>query len=184
MLVDTDIPPVPLTVANPEMLGDEGDGEFREMVHNLLAFSAQLEHVRSRFGAHIGLTGIQYTVLITIRHLQRAEGVGVKSIASHLALSGAFVTIETAKLTKLGLVKKRANPTDRRRVLLTVSESGRQLLEELSSVQKKINDVLFSPLDRQAFKALCRMSSQLRDSAKEAVALSHYLIGEPQRATG
>ncbi len=172
---------VPLTVTNAELLDGQDDGAFREMVHNLLAFAARLEHIRSRFGALIGLTGIQYTILITIRHLENNSGVGVKTVAGHLSLSGAFVTIETSGLLKLGLIKKRPNPVDRRRVLLTVSPRGRQLLSELSPVQQEINDVLFSPLDRENFQALCRMSFQLRESAEEAVGLSNYLIAGQAR---
>ncbi len=172
---------VPLTVTKDELLEGQDDSAFREMVHNLLAFAARLEHVRSRFGAHIGLTGIRYTILITIRHLENNSGVGVKTVAGHLSLSGAFVTIETSGLLKLGLIEKRPNPIDRRRVLLTVSTRGRQLLSELSPVQQEINDVLFSPLDRKSFKALCRMSFQLRESAEKAVGLSNYLIaGQPR----
>ena len=169
---------VPLTVTNAELLVKGDDRKFREMVHNLLAFAARLEHVRSRFGAHIGLTGVQYTILITIRHLENKNGVGVKTVANHLALSGAFVTIETTKLMRLGLIEKRPNPTDGRRVLLTVSTHGCELLSELSPVQQEINDLLFSPLDQESFKALSLMSLQLRDSAEEAVALSEYLISE------
>ena len=109
-----------LTVSRPALLEGGDDAMFRQLVHNLLAFSARLESIRAQFGAYLGLTGVQYTILISVNHLQDDQGVGVKALADHLGLSGAFVTIETGKLIKADLLRKRANPEDRRRVILEV----------------------------------------------------------------
>ena len=59
-----------LTVSRTELLRDGSDAQFRELVHTLLAFSARLESVRQEFGSHIGLSGVQYTILVSIAHLQ------------------------------------------------------------------------------------------------------------------
>jgi MarR family transcriptional regulator, organic hydroperoxide resistance regulator len=171
------IPKVPLTVSRRELIVGGSDSEFRTLVHNLLAFSARLEAVRSSFGTLIGLSGIQYTVLISIAHHQGDEGVGVKAISKHLSLSGAFATIEIGKLVKLDLVEKRVNPTDRRRVLLSVTEKGRDLLAGLAPVQQEVNDLLFEPLDKASFKQLLQLSRDLVTSADKAAAYADYLSG-------
>src|SRR5262249_49705968 len=111
----------PLTVSRPELLIDGSDLEFRAFVHGMLAFSARLEGVRSGFAAFLGLTGIQYTILISVSHLLHQGEVSVSMIAEHLHVSGAFVTIETGKLLKMGLVTKRPDPQDRRRVSLSIT---------------------------------------------------------------
>ncbi len=95
-----------LTVSRPELLTNGSDRQFRSFVHGMLAFAARLEGVRSRFAAQLGLTGIQYTILISIRHLQGDGEVTVGAVADHLHLSGAFVTIETGKLLRMGLITK------------------------------------------------------------------------------
>ena len=164
------------TVSKSELLTDGADTHFRQMVHDLLAFSARLEEVRSRFGAYIGLTGIQYTILISVRHLEGETGVGVRSIADDLSLSGAFVTIETTKLVKLGLLVKRPNPADRRRVLLTVAKPGRDLLNQLAPVQREVNDALFDSLDKKSFARLSSLAAQLKVDADKALLLADYLI--------
>ena len=173
---DTSKPTLPLTITKSNLLVNESDKEFREMVHNLLALSARLEIIRSQFGAYIGLTGVQYTILISIRHLQGEQGVGIKSIANHLALSGSFVTIETKKLINSGLAEKRPNPNDFRRVLLTVTKRGRTLLNELAPVQQEINNITFGPLDIENFKAMHDISRTLRESSEKGVTLSNYLV--------
>ena len=54
-------------------------------------------------------------------HLSHDDVVTVNRLADHLHLSGAFVTIETGKLKKLGLIDKRADPDDKRKMRLTVT---------------------------------------------------------------
>ena len=171
---------VPLTVTRPALLQDGSDAAFRSLVHDLLAFSTRLEAIRQSFGESIGLTGIQYTILISVLHLQGARGVGVKEVAEHLSLSGAFVTIETGKLLKRGLIDKRTNPDDRRRVLLAVTDDGRDLLARLADVQQQVNDELFRALDAAQFKQLHAMAGGLVDGAKAAVRLSDYLTGRAE----
>ncbi|MEZ5666831.1 MAG: MarR family winged helix-turn-helix transcriptional regulator [Alphaproteobacteria bacterium] len=167
----------PPTVSSPELLVEGSDLAFRTFVHRLLAFSARLEAVRSGFASIIGLTGIQYTTLISIAHLQGEEGVGVTRIAEDLGLTGSFVTLVSGQLVKLGLVDKQPDEQDRRRVRLTVTAKGLQLLSDLAPAQAEVNDLLFRPLDKDAFRALSWLMGELIASGDEAVALVDYLAG-------
>ncbi|RVU36841.1 MarR family transcriptional regulator [Hwanghaeella grinnelliae] len=165
-----------LTVSRDDLLVEGKDDAFRAMVHDLLAFAARLEQIRSRFGAFVGLSGVQYTILITIRQLQGRTGVGVKAIAEHLAFSPSFVTNETTKLVKLGLVGKRSNPDDQRRVDLTIADKGVELLSQLAPVQQEINDLLFEPVNSENYLTFRRLARDLRHSSEKASLLSDYLI--------
>lgn len=166
---------VPLTVSRRELLRGGSDDDFRCLVHNLLAFSARLQGIRGAFGAYLGLTGVQYTILISIAHLQSLEGVSVKQIADHVSLSGAFVTNETKKLEQAGLVTKRTDPSDRRRVSLTITESCNELLAELAPVQTTINDILFKNLAAEDFERLLALSDGLLRGANEASLLAKHM---------
>jgi DNA-binding MarR family transcriptional regulator len=164
----------PLTVSRRDLLSDGADTEFRQLVHRLLAFSARLETCRSGFGSLLDLTGVQYTALISIAHLEGEDGVGVKTVADHLGLSGSFLTIVTGQLAKRGLVAKSTNPQDRRRVHLRVTDKGRELLEGLAPIQRDVNDLLFQPLDAKRFRALNEIFADLIQAADEATALISY----------
>ena len=165
----------PLTVSRDALLADGSDARFRQLIHRLLAYASSLEAIRGGLGEMIGLSGIQYTILVCIAHLQGDRGVGVKAIAEHLSCSGAFVTIETGKLADLGLVAKRPNPVDKRRVLITVTERARELLTELAPVQRQVNDTLFASLDRPGFEHLCRLADTLGADARNAQSLIEFL---------
>jgi DNA-binding MarR family transcriptional regulator len=172
--------PAPQTISRPEMLIDGSDRHFRRLVHGLFGFLARHEAVRSGHAARIGLVGIEYTVLISIRHLAVEEtDVGVNRVAEHLFLSGAFVTTVTNKLVKRGLIYKLPDPNDRRRVRLEVSDKGNALLAELAPVQRQVNDVQFGCLSTAEFLHLLDMTERLIDSSDQAIRLQSYFGVRP-----
>jgi Arc/MetJ family transcription regulator len=65
---------------DPEGQVAEGgtDDALRSRVHRLLALSVRREIIRSGFGEMIGLSGIQYTILIPVAHLNENNGISVK----------------------------------------------------------------------------------------------------------
>lgn len=173
----SDVRQGPLTVGRDDLLVDGSDAAFRDMLHDLLAFSARLEQIRSRFGGFIGLTGVAYTILVTIRQLQGDGGVAVKDVARHLGFSSPFVTAETNKLAKIGIVEKRPDQTDQRKVDLRITDKGVALLTDLATVQSEVNDLLFEPVTAENFAAVRRLAADLRQSADKAARLSGYLFG-------
>ena len=172
----------PQTVGRPALLVDGSDEAFREMLHDLLAFGARLDAVRARFGAFIGLSGVQYTILIAISQLAGRDGTSPKDVAAHLSLSPPFVTTETAKLVRLGLVAKRPDAGDLRRVRLTVTDEARRRLAALAPLQREINDTIFAPIAADEFERIRHLARALRTSAERAVALSEDLVSAEGRA--
>ncbi|WP_022719749.1 MarR family winged helix-turn-helix transcriptional regulator [Rhodopseudomonas sp. B29] len=163
------------TVTKSELMPGGDDQMFRTFIHDFLAFSARVDQCRAGFGDRLGISGIAYTTLISVAHLQGSEGVGVSRIAEHLHLSGAFVTIEVSKLVKAGLLHKRANQEDRRRVLLTVTPKAEKLLAQLVEVQAPVNDALFDCLSASEFRQLASMMARLVACGDKAVSLMGFL---------
>jgi MarR family transcriptional regulator, organic hydroperoxide resistance regulator len=173
----------PLTISRPEILIDGSDRHFRRLVHGLFGFFARHEAVRTGHAARIGLVGIEYTTLISIRHLEAEEGdVSVNRVASHLHLSGAFVTTVTNKLLRRGLIHKSVDPLDRRRVKLQVSAKGDELLAELAPLQRQVNDIQFGCLGKNEFLQLLDIVERLIASSESAVRLQAYLADRSEPA--
>ncbi|EYS85124.1 MAG: MarR family winged helix-turn-helix transcriptional regulator [Cupriavidus necator] len=163
-----------LTVTHSACLVDGSDREFRHLVNGLLPFAARLLSVRDGFGSLIGLTGVQYSLIRSILHLSQQGEVTVNQLADHLHLSGPFITIETGKLKKLGLIDKKAHPEDKRKMRLTITAAGTRLLNELLPVQQQINDVLFDGVSRTEFKVLCSVVDRLvANGDRAALDLEH-----------
>lgn len=169
-----------LTVTKSELMPGGNDTLFRTFIHDFLAFSTRVGQCRAGFGERLGISGIAYTTLISIAHLQGEKGVGVSRIAEHLHLSGAFVTIEVSKLVEADLVKKRINKSDRRRVLLTVTPKARRLLDELVSVQAPVNDALFDCLSAAEFQQLSSMIARLVPCGDKAASMLAFTVQFPK----
>ncbi|WP_454617779.1 MarR family winged helix-turn-helix transcriptional regulator [Bradyrhizobium cenepequi] len=177
-----------LTTSRPELLVDGSDQQFRKLVHSLFGFLVRHQTLREGHAAVIGLPGIEYTTLIAIRHLALQGDVHVKTVADHLHLSGAFVTTVTNKLESKGLIEKAAHQGDRRRLSLSVTTRGAELLERLAPTQMQVNDVQFGCLSAREFQLLLDLVQRLVESSDRAIALQRYLaetnvqpIAQPSR---
>lgn len=164
-----------MTVSRPELLLDGSDVAFRQMIHDIMAFGARMQENRARVASYVGLSAQQYTILITIAHYQDQEGFGIIQVADHLRLSGAFVTIEVNKLVEAGLVRKKPNQADRRRVLLTVTMKARDLLDTLCQIQQPSNDTIFGSLSAQDFETLRHIIPQLVEATDQSLKLIDFL---------
>ena len=165
----------PLTVTRPELLVNGNDDEFRELVHASLAFSTRLQSVRDGYAEIIGLTGPQYTILISIDHLQSNHKLGVKELAEHLCQSGTFVTTEVNKLVKAKLVRKDKDANDGRRVNLTTTKKSQILLSTLSKIQQEVNNVHFGSLSKKEFEVMHKVMFGLVSSTDLALSLLKHL---------
>lgn len=164
-------PAVPLTISRDALLVEGGDQVFRRMVHAFFAFNARHEQIRDGHARRIGLAGTEYTILISIAHLSQDGAVNVKTVAEHLHVSTGFITNTTRELQNMGLVAKTRDRTDKRKTILTVTDKGLALLEELAPFQRQVNDAEFASLSRAEFVQLSDAIERLVESSDRAIAL-------------
>ena len=169
----------PLTVSRPTLLRRGSDAQFRQLIHDLIAYGHRLDACRDAFAAIIGVSGVQYEILMLA---SRAEGLSVGEVAARLHRSGAFITIEANKLAQRGILDKAGDPSDGRRVLLKANAKAQQLVERLAPHQRRINDVLFECLDAKRFTQLQRLASDLVACGDRAVAMLELLMHEAEAA--
>jgi DNA-binding MarR family transcriptional regulator len=75
--------------------------------------------------AAFGVTGGQAALLDIIR---RSPGIGVRELAVRERIAPASMSVAVARLEKAGLVRRTADPLDRRRQALWVTEQGDRIL--------------------------------------------------------
>jgi len=166
-----------VTTTNEALLDDGDDARFRQFIYDVLAFGTRLEAVRDGLGELMGLTGPQYSILITIGMLQeKGKRTAVVDIADYMHVSGAFITAEVAKLVKAGLVEKEADAEDRRRVVLALTETADERLRDLTEFQVPVNNLLFGALSREQFEMLSSVLPNLLIDAETAMQeINHFL---------
>lgn len=169
----------PHTISRPALLVGGSDGEFRGLIHDLIAYGHRLDACRDAFATIVGISGVQYEILMLA---SRADGLSIGEVAARLHRSGAFITIEANKLVERGILEKASDPADGRRVLLKNTSRSVELLRRLAPYQVRINDVLFERLDAKRFRQLRALARDLVSSGDRAVAMLDFLLHEAQAA--
>jgi len=151
----------PLTVTRRALLKRGSDVEFRRLIYRLLLVEERLRRARDHLGRLAGLTGPQYTMLITVAYLQGASGIPVQSLARNLRVTSAFITAESRRLLELGLLGKRTNPHDSRSTLLSVTAAGRRRIDRLVPELRRINNAFFGHVTARSFGHAVQFLEQL-----------------------
>lgn len=159
----------PLTVTKPELLIDGSDQEFRNLVDDLVEFSARLQSIREKLAARMGVSAPQYRVIMTLARSETPE-LAAKGLAQQLGVSMPFITIEAGKLVRLGLIARRRNPADARSVLFALTIAGRDRVRKAAPVVRDANDRLFESLSRSDMLKLARTARALIDGSEQALA--------------
>jgi len=170
---------LPLTVSRPALLAADSDGDFRGLIHDLIAYGHRLDACRDAFAAIVGISGAQYEILMLV---SRADGLSIGEVAARLHRSGAFITVEANGLVQKGILEKGSDPADGRKVLLRMNRKSFQMLERLAPFQVRINDVLFEQLDAKRFRQLRELARDLLASGDRAVVMLELLLDETEAA--
>ena len=160
----------PLTTTRRALLVAGSDVEFRRLIYRLVIVEERLRRARDFLARRIGLTGPQYTLLITVAYLQGESGIAVRSLAKNLRVSSAFITSESRRLIERGLIAKRPNPHDSRSTLISVTAAGRRRLGKLVPELRTINDAFFAHVGASSFRAAMKFLEQLLAGSERVMA--------------
>ena len=103
--------------------------DFRLALRLFLAFSKQA-------AAQAGLTAAQHQALLAIKGMPRREQISVGDLAQWLGVRHHSCVGLVERLVVLGLVVKRSDPADRRRVFLGLTARAERKLADLSAVHR------------------------------------------------
>jgi len=160
----------PVTVTRRALLVGGSDVEFRRLIYRLLLVEERLRRVRDFLARRIGLTGPQYTLLITVAYLQGASGIPVRSLARNLRVTSAFITSESQRLIERGLLAKRPNPHDSRSTLISVTAAGRRRIDKLVPELRTVNNAFFAQVSAASFRHAMRFLEELLAGSESVMA--------------
>jgi len=164
------------TVNRPELLIDGSDEAFRALVYGLLTVAIRFDRLREKVGELIGLTGLQYHVLMVVAERDAGRAASVSDIALALHVTGAYATMEIAKLADKGLLTKRPNPSDRRGVLLALTPAGARAVAGMIPHLQEINDVLFAGLTSADFAAFRAIIVRMVGNTERSLAVADAIL--------
>jgi DNA-binding MarR family transcriptional regulator len=107
--------------------------------------------------ARLDLTHEEFKVLIALHNGPRTHG----SLSRELVVSTGAMTNRLDKMERTGLVARRRDPSDRRGVLLELTDQGRQRLDDYIDLAARRERELLSALNRDEKQQLNRLLRKL-----------------------
>ena len=87
----------------------------------LMRLSRELRRETASFGVTAGQAALLHLI-------RRSPGIGVRTLAARERISPASMSVAVSRLEKAGLIRRTADPLDRRRQALWVTEQGDRIL--------------------------------------------------------
>jgi DNA-binding MarR family transcriptional regulator len=154
----------PTSISRADFLRDGSDAWFRGILYRFIQAADRLHRCREAFGQSAGLTGNQFLVLMGVAYLagdDAGRGVSIATLASHIGLAAPHVTTDVGRLARRGILSKRPDRDDRRVVLVSLTKAGRLLVEDLISLVRPVNDVLFRNVSAADLCGLLTLTERL-----------------------
>ena len=105
--------------------------------------------------APAGLTDIEAHILFYLDHLPKGTGPAVRDLKAAFGLPATTLTAALDRLEGRGLVKRAANPDDRRSTLVVPTALGRRRITAISEALSRIESAVaaeITPADMAAFQ--------------------------------
>ena len=133
--------------------------QFTEDIHGRLrAIHGGITRILFSPFREAGLTPPQAFTLTAIRRL--GDGVTVGDVCRELKTPLSNTTNITLRLEKLGLITRRRDETDRRKVILAVTDKGREAFEKADEIYDELNariDEDFTPEEKEKMREAFRI---------------------------
>ena len=109
--------------------------------------------------ARYGLTDATWRPLFHLGRL--GDGIRQSELAEALGIQGPSLVRLLDNLERDGLIARHENRDDRRAKILTMTEAGRRIYQQVQAVTERVGDRLLADADAQDLAALVRLFDRL-----------------------
>jgi len=178
----------PLTATRDAVLPGGSDGALRRLIYGVFTMSVRFDRLREAMAECLGLTGIQYHILMVVAERDAGDTAlspaTISTVAETLHASGAYVTTEAGKLVARGLLAKHPNPADGRSVVLRHTEAGRAMIDGFADDLRAVNDTLFEGIGPETFERFGAIVAHMMETSERAVDLIETIARDRRRGDG
>jgi len=137
---------------------DKPAAEVREVLNSLRQIVRSLRVSSRAAEQRVGLSGAQ---LFVLQCLARQSPCSVNELAARTATDQSSVSVVVSRLVRMGHVRRKASSSDRRRVDLSLTRSGRALLESAPEAAQDRLIASLGQLPKTDLKALSRLLAKV-----------------------
>jgi DNA-binding MarR family transcriptional regulator len=141
---------------------DDQDARAATIIDDLRTVYASIQRLIVPTWLKLDLSMAQFKALVAV---QRTSGIGVCGLSSQLSIGESATSLLVDQLVRRGYVRRRTDPADRRRVLLTTTARGEERLRELRQGSREILEEWLATLDADELEGLARGLAALAERA-------------------
>ena len=147
------------------------DTSVMALVGRLLVVAGLIRRELEAFAAERGVQVGEADVLFTLRRAGAPYRLAPSQLASSLLVTSGTMTNRLDRLERRGLVRRRANPADRRGLDVELTAKGRRLVDAAIGEHVANEERMLAPLtppERRELARLCRkLLAHLQDPSQE-----------------
>jgi DNA-binding MarR family transcriptional regulator len=121
----------------------------------------------SCYNPYIREKGLTVSQLFVLLALYERDGMTPQELSSKLALNSSTLTGILDRLEQKGLVKREMNATDRRSIVIKLTDSAKKIKDELWHIYETVNGYLMSCLSQEELNRLHEIMGKLEKRAHE-----------------
>jgi DNA-binding MarR family transcriptional regulator len=137
------------------------DVSAQGVVGRVLRLSRLFERGLAAVFTQYRINGGEFDVLATLRRVGGENGLSASSLASRCMLSTAAMTNRLDRLEATGLVSRGTDSVDGRVVRISLTDSGRRLIDEAFPLHAKNQDAMLESLSAEERATLARLLGRL-----------------------
>ncbi|MFC1485767.1 MarR family winged helix-turn-helix transcriptional regulator [Candidatus Latescibacterota bacterium] len=113
-----------------------------------------------------GLTNAQFNILMLLKYQSKDGKISQTGLSHMLLVRRPNVTGLIDRMEKLGLIRRVADPVDRRVNYIEMTKKGAKIVEKLHSIYYRRLDEVMSVLPEHAYDNLCGYLESIRKNMK------------------
>jgi DNA-binding MarR family transcriptional regulator len=138
---------------------DDQDARAAAIIDDLRTVYASIQRLIVPTWLKLDLSMAQFKALVAV---QRSSGIGVRGLSGQLSIGESATSL---LVVRRGYVRRRTDPSDRRRVVLTTTARGEERLRELRQGSREILEEWLATLDADELEGLARGLAALAERA-------------------
>lgn len=143
-----------------EQVRDAQPSETAELIADILGLAERLRQQWEAPCEEHGVSGSRFAILAAIQR-SASDGISQTQLAAGLDLSESNVSVLVEALRKAGLLHRLRSKTDRRRSVLLLSPTGRELVALLTAARNALAETLVQGISREQLADLRRLLTEL-----------------------
>ena len=121
----------------------------------------------SCYNPYIKKKGLTVSQLFVLLALYERDEMTPQELSSKLALNSSTLTGILDRLEQKGLIKREINSNDRRSIAIKLTNSAKEMKDELWQIYEKVNGYLMSCLSQEELNRLHEIMAKLEKRAYE-----------------